>query len=74
MSLIILFFLNILFVGALWHMDVHHNLDKYGHSKTRGVFKVKPEAAYRYSQYILLLILLLVDILFVVSFMRDISF
>lgn len=74
MALIILFFLNILFVSALWHMDVSHNLDKLERPKTRGVFKIKPEAAYRYSQYVLLLALLLIDVLFVLSFMKDNSF
>ncbi len=51
-------------------MDVHHILDKYGHSETRGVFKIKPEAAYRYSQYILLLSLLLIDVLFIYQFIK----
>ena len=46
-------------------MDVHHNLDKYGHDETRGVFKMKPEKAYRYSQYFLILVLIAIDILFV---------
>lgn len=68
MTLVILFFLNIIYVGALWHMDVHHNLDKYGHTETRGVFKMTPERAYRYSQYVLMVILLAIDTLFVVTF------
>lgn len=67
MILISLFILNILFVGAIWHMDVHHNLDKYGHDETRGVFKMKPEKAYRYSQYVLILVLIAIDILFVAT-------
>lgn len=67
MTLILLFALNILLVGALWHMDVHHNLDKLGQSETRGMFKIKPEKAYRYSQYILLVSLLLIDVLFVLT-------
>lgn len=70
MVLILLFALNILLVGALWHMDVHHNLDKLGQSETRGVFKIKPEKAYRYSQYILLVSLLLIDILFILAFVH----
>jgi hypothetical protein len=57
-----------MFVGALWHMDVHHNLDRLGHSETRGMFKIKPETAYRYSQYALLLSLFLIDALFVLTF------
>ncbi len=68
MTLILLFFLNILFVGALWHMDVHHNLDRLGQSETRGMFKMKPATAYRYSQYVLVLSLLLIDALFVLTF------
>jgi hypothetical protein len=63
--LLLLFLLNILFVAALWHMDVHHNLDRFGEALTRGVFKIKPEKAYRYSQYVLLCSLLLMDALFV---------
>lgn len=65
LNLIILFLLNIIFVAALWHMDIHHNLDKLGQAETGGVFKMKPEKAYRYSQYVLLLTLFLIDILFV---------
>lgn len=68
MELIILFILNIIFVGAVWHMDVHHNLDRSGQTKTGGVFRLKPEDAYRYSQYILILSLILIDILFTVKF------
>lgn len=68
MTLILLFALNILLVGALWHMDVHHNLDKLGQSETRGMFKIKPEKAYRYSQYVLLISLLLIDVLFILAF------
>jgi hypothetical protein len=46
MTLIFLFALNILLVAALWHMDVNQNLDKFGQSETRGMFKIKPEKAY----------------------------
>ena len=67
-NLLLLFLLNILFVGALWHMDVNHNLDKLGSSETRGLFKMKPEAAYRYSQYFLLITLLAIDALFIFTF------
>ena len=70
MKLILLFALNILLVGALWHMDVHHNLDKLGQSETRGMFKMKPEKAYRYSQYILLITLLFIDVLFILAFVH----
>lgn len=70
MTLILLFALNILLVGALWHMDVHHNLDKLGQSETRGMFKIKPEKAYRYSQYILLICLFLIDVLFILAFVH----
>lgn len=68
MELIILFLLNIVFVGAVWHLDLHHNLDKAGQKQTSGLFKVKPEKAFRYSQYILILTLILIDILFVIKF------
>ena len=65
MELFLLFTLNILFMGALWHMDVHHSLDKYGHDETRGVFKMKPEKAYRWAQYALIVSLLLIALLFI---------
>lgn len=68
---VLLFFLNILFVAALWHMDVNHNLDKLGQSKTEGVFKLKPEQAYRYSQYILILTLFFIDILFILTYLNQ---
>lgn len=64
----LLFFLNILYVGALWHLDVCHNLDRCGQEKTRGVFKIKPELGYRLSQYILIASLLLIDFLFLFGF------
>jgi hypothetical protein len=70
MALIFLFVLNILLVAALWHMDVNQNLDKLGQSETRGMFKIKPEKAYRYSQYVLLISLLLIDVLFVITFVH----
>lgn len=38
MELAILFILNIVFVGALWHMDVHHSLEKQGQARTGGCF------------------------------------
>lgn len=66
MKIILLFLLNIIFVVAVWHMDVNHNLDRQGETKTRGVFKISPESAYRYSQYALLITLFLIDLIFVV--------
>lgn len=66
MKLFLLFLLNILFVGAIWHMDVSHNLDRGGVKKTRGVFKISPDAAYRLSQYALILSLILIDLIFIV--------
>lgn len=68
MELIILFVLNILFVGAVWHMDVHHNLEKQGQRTAGGVFRFKTEDAYRYSQYVLIITLILIDLLFVFKF------
>jgi len=70
-ELIILILLNILFVGALWHMDVHHNLDKVGKTEVGSLFKMKPEKAYRYSQYILIFSLILIDILFITTFFSE---
>ena len=64
-ALLALLLLNILFMVALWHLDVSHNLDRVGETSTRGIFKIKPETAYRYSQYALVLTLSLLDVLFV---------
>lgn len=58
-----LIILNILFVGAIWHMDVNHNLDRL-EGKTRGIFRIKPETGFRLSEYVLVLILVLIDLLF----------
>ena len=60
----LLIILNILFVGALWHLDINHNLDRLGEKKTRGLFKVTPELGYRISIYALILILIALDLLF----------
>ena len=60
----VLFFLNIAYVFFLWHLDVNHALDRLGQEKTRGVFKIKPEAGYRFSLYGLIIILMLIDLLF----------
>lgn len=65
--ILLLLGLNILFMGALWHMDVNHNLDKLGKTETQGIFKITPEKGYRYSQYILIASLLLIDVLFVLN-------
>jgi len=51
-------------------MDVNHNLDKKGERQTRGVFKLSPEKAYRYSYYFLLAVLFLIDVLFVMTFTK----
>lgn len=70
MSLVLLFSLNIVFVTALWHMDVQHNLDRLGQKKTRGFLKISPESAYRVSQYVLILTLLAIDTLFIITFVQ----
>lgn len=49
---------------ALWHMDVNHTADRLGEKKTRGVFKISAEEGYRYSQYLLIVALLFLDVLF----------
>lgn len=66
MKLPLLFLLNIIFVVAIWHMDVNHNLDRKGTRRTRGVFKISPEAGFRYSQYALLATIFLLDLVFLV--------
>ncbi|MCL5970339.1 MAG: hypothetical protein M1450_02475 [Patescibacteria group bacterium] len=63
---LLLIILNILFVAAVWHMDLNHNLDRLGEKKTRGVFKITPEKGYRYSQYFLIAVLIAIDLLFLI--------
>lgn len=70
MSLVLLFSLNIVFVAAIWHMDVQHNLDRLGQKQTRGLLKISPESAYRVSQYVLILTLLAIDTLFIITFVQ----
>ena len=70
MTIIFLLLLNILFVLSLWHMDVNHNLDRLGEKQTRGISKMSPERAYRLSQYVLISSLILIDILFVLTFLE----
>ena len=67
-ELLSLFGLNIAFMVALWHMDVNHNLDREDVPVTRGIFHITPEQGYRWSFYLLVLILFAFDILFVVLF------
>jgi hypothetical protein len=64
MSVFFLIIADIAFMFFLWHMDVNHNIDRMGGTKTRGVFKMSPEAAYRWSQYGLLTTLVLLNVLF----------
>ena len=64
MQMFLLLILNILFIFALWHMDVNHTADRLGEKKSRGVFKISPEEGYRYSQYGLIICLILLDLLF----------
>lgn len=61
-----LFALNIAFTMAVWHMDLNHHLDLEGARVTRGIFKIKPETAYRISEYALIGSLFLIDILVLV--------
>jgi hypothetical protein len=68
LSLILLFLLNILFVAALWHVTVNYQIQKLGQKKTGGVLKISSETAFILSEYCLVLILFLIDILFVVMF------
>ncbi|RJQ27446.1 hypothetical protein C4577_01295 [Candidatus Parcubacteria bacterium] len=63
LKLAFLFFLNILFVGFIWHLDISHNLDRLNINKTRGILKISPETGYRISQYGLIIILFLIDLL-----------
>lgn len=71
MILTLLLLLNIAFVIAIWHLDLNHNLDRLGQKQTRGILKISPEKGYRYSQYVLLICLFLLDILFVITFFNQ---
>jgi len=69
-GIILLFFLNISFVAALWHISINRQLEKLGQKKTGGVLKISPETGFLLSEYVLVLILFLIDILFVVMFLN----
>lgn len=60
---LLLIVINILFVVAIWHMDINHNLDRLGERKTRGIFKISPETGHRMSQYVLIVLIVLLDLL-----------
>lgn len=66
MKIILFFLLNIIFVAAVWHLDINHNLEKYGQKKTGGVLKITPERGFRISEYVLLVVLFLLDVLFLI--------
>lgn len=68
MALFLLFILNILFLVALTHMSLHHNLQKLGQKKTGGILKVSTEMGFILSEYALGAILILIDLLFIVLF------
>lgn len=67
MGLILLFALNIVFIVALWYLDINHSLDRLGEKDTRGLWKISPEQGFRYSQHVLILTLFLLDVLFIMS-------
>jgi hypothetical protein len=69
-GIILLFLFNILFVIALWHITISHQIQKLGQKKTCGVLKISPEKAFLFSEYTLILIMFLIDILFVIMFWR----
>lgn len=60
-----LIILNAFFFILLWHLDVHHNLDRLGVKETRGFFNISSEKAYRLSQYGLVATIFLFDLLIV---------
>jgi len=68
MILILLFALNISFMGAVWHMSSNHILEGFGQELTGGIFRVTPETGFRLSEYWVIGTLFLMDVLFVVSF------
>jgi len=69
-GVILLFILNILFVGAVWHISASHQIGKLGQKRTGGVLKLSPETAFLLSEYVLISILFLIDVLFVVMFWK----
>lgn len=59
----IILFLNALFIASLRHMDVNHHLIRLGKKRTQGVVKISSEKGYRTSQYGLIIVVLLLDLL-----------
>ena len=60
---IISIILTIAAVFLLWHWDVNQNLGKLGVKQTSGVFRIPPYTACKLSQYGLILIVFLFNLL-----------
>lgn len=61
LSFLVLF--NLLFLIAVWHMSHNFTLKEKEFGLTRGIFKMKREDAYRFSEYLAMLAFFLTDIL-----------
>jgi len=57
-------------MAALWHITVSHQIEKLGQKKTGGFLKISPATAFLLSEYIIVLILFGIDILFVAMFLN----
>jgi hypothetical protein len=58
----IILFLNALFIASLRHLDINHHLIRLGKKQTQGEVKISPEKGYRTSQYGLIIVVLLLDL------------
>lgn len=68
LSLLILF--NFMFLLAVWHMSHNFTLKEKEFELTRGIFKIKREDAYRFSEYLAILAFFLTDMLFIYMFVK----
>lgn len=63
LAVIITLFLNAVFIASLRHMDINHHLIRSRERQAGGVVKISPEKGYRISQYGLIIVVLLLDLL-----------
>jgi len=59
----IILFLNALFIASLRHMDINHHFIKLGKKRARGAVEISSEKGYKISQFGLIIVLLLFDLL-----------
>ncbi len=68
---LVLLLLNTIFWLGVWHMNLNFMAgEKFGQKITEGVFHIKTEDAYRYSEYISMAAFILTDVLFIWAFLK----